>query len=369
MYKLLPALCLIFCFSAFSQKEDVFDPLKDGKKISFVAIPVINYNKSFGASIGAFASGFYHAQKNDTISPLSTSSLFGMGTTNKTWFAGQVNKFYLNQDKLRIKTFVGAGSINFQTFAEFPPFFDNIPIDGIIGTDDDGVFVDYITDLWAAYVEALFRIRDNVYLGGQLVYSHTFTEFDLPLSPTEQIDQFGFGISFELDSRDSQFSPRLGKHSEISTLTFLEDLGSTNSYTRINLTYNHYFPLQERNTILARFYSDISVGDVPFSGQNVVGRDDLRGYSSGKYRADQVYAVQTEYRKWFAERWGYVAFGGIATAVDSVGDMRFDSLLPAVGAGMRFLAIPKSKISIGLDVAVGKDDWGIYFRINEAFTR
>jgi len=26
-------------------------------------------------------------------------------------------------------------------------------------------------------------------------------------------------------------------------------------------------------------------------------------------------------------------------------------------------------MSIGMDVAVGKDDWGLYFRIGEAFTR
>ena len=368
MNKYTLALSFLCCLSLFSQEDDTGYELEDGKKVGFVAIPMITYNNSFGTSIGALASAFYNVQEKDSISPLSSSSVFGMGTTNKTWFAGQVNKFYLNEDKIRLKTFVGAGRINFQTFLEFPPFFDFFPGD-LIGTDDDGVFIDYTTDLWAVYAETLFRLKEKVYLGGQLVYSHTYTEFDLPFNPTEEINQFGFGIAFEYDSRDHQFSPLSGKHSEVSTLTFLEELGSTNSYTRINLTYNHYFPLQERNTILARFYSDISVGDVPFSGQNVVGRDDLRGYSNGKYRANQVYAVQTEYRKWFSERWGYVAFGGIATAVDSVGDMRFDGLLPAVGAGMRFLAIPKSKISIGMDIAVGKDDWGLYFRINEAFTR
>ncbi len=31
--------------------------------------------------------------------------------------------------------------------------------------------------------------------------------------------------------------------------------------------------------------------------------------------------------------------------------------------------IPSSTSSIGMDVAVGKDDWGLYFRIGEAFTR
>jgi hypothetical protein len=33
------------------------------------------------------------------------------------------------------------------------------------------------------------------------------------------------------------------------------------------------------------------------------------------------------------------------------------------------MAIPSSKISVGIDVAAGKDDWGVYFRIGEAFGR
>ncbi len=58
-----------------------------------------------------------------------------------------------------------------------------------------------------------------------------------------------------------------------------------------------------------------------------------------------------------------------ATAINDTSDLSFDNLLPAVGGGIRFLAIPSSNISIGMDVAVGKDDWGLYFRIGEAFTR
>ncbi len=33
------------------------------------------------------------------------------------------------------------------------------------------------------------------------------------------------------------------------------------------------------------------------------------------------------------------------------------------------MAIPKSRITVGVDVAAGKGDWGVYFRILEAFTR
>jgi len=47
--------------------------------------------------------------------------------------------------------------------------------------------------------------------------------------------------------------------------------------------------------------------------------------------------------------------------------LSFSGLLPGAGAGIRFMAIESEKINIGIDVAVGKDDWGLYFRIGEAF--
>lgn len=363
--------CLLIFFVSifgFSQTAGNNDSIKKEKKVRLVGIPLINYSNSFGASFGAFGSGFYRFKQKDTISPLSTSSLISTYSTNDTWFAGQINKFYLKEDKLRIKVGFGLGSVNFQTYVAWPGLPDIPPI---IPPEQisEGNFVDYNTTFQFAVVEVLKSVRKNLYVGGRIVYSHSKTEFESELIPKEELNQFGFGLSTELDSRNSQFAPTKGKHSNIKTLSFFEGIGSTNSYTRINLVYNHYFPIKERNTLLARFYSDISVGDVPFAGQNVVGRDDLRGYSNGKYRGEQVYAVQSEYRKWFREKWGYVAFGGLASAIDNSKDVNINNILPAAGVGIRFLAIPKANINIGMDVAVGKDDWGLYFRIGEAFTR
>ncbi len=61
-----------------------------------------------------------------------------------------------------------------------------------------------------------------------------------------------------------------------------------------------------------------------------------------------------------------VAFAGVAVATD---DRHGSGLLPAAGAGLRFKMIPSRNINVGIDGAIGKDDWGIYFRIGEAFSR
>jgi hypothetical protein len=370
--KSLALIFIIFPLLIFSQEpvRDTVNSVKTAKKVKKIIIPTLTYNNSFKAIIGFMASGFYKLNASDTISPESSSTLIGAYTTNDTWYGVQANKFYIKEDKFRSKLVGGFGSVNFQTFIDWSDIIGGLP-PGIIPVPppEDGVFVEYNTKFQFVYLDFLARVYKKLYVGANLVYSHALTEFDAPGIPDEEVNLFGFGFTSEYDTRSNQFMPLSGFNGKFSTMSFLESLGSSSNYTNINMEYNKYFPQGERNTIVLRAYGQAAIGDVPFAGQNVVGRDDLRGYSNGKYRANQVYDIQSEYRHWFAKRWGYVAFGGVATAINDSSDLSFDNLLPAVGGGIRFLAIPSSNISVGMDVAVGKDDWGLYFRIGEAFTR
>src|SRR6478736_5945520 len=81
---------------------------------------------------------------------------------------------------------------------------------------------------------------------------------------------------------------------------------------------------------------------------------DIRGYSQGQYRNDQVYTLQAEYRWNFYKRWSMVAFAGVASAVEKLADIPDNDLLPGVGAGIRFKMLPNEKINIGIDGAKGK---------------
>jgi outer membrane translocation and assembly module TamA len=78
-----------------------------------------------------------------------------------------------------------------------------------------------------------------------------------------------------------------------------------------------------------------------------------------------VYAAQAEYRRQLAGRIGGVAFAGLALAVDE--NNKASPVLPGAGVGARFMALPDYQVNVGIDVAVGRDDWGSYFRIGEAF--
>ncbi len=365
-------ILLLFSVSIFSQKKEVEkakDSVKSNKRVKTTFIPMLTYNNSFGLTFGVMAAGYYKLNENDKISPLSRSSVMFSYSLNNTWFLVLPNKFYFKEDKFRAKAIIGTGSMNFQTYFDWADNIDNFPGVVLPEPDEEDIFVDYNNAFQFVLLDLTTKVFDQLYVGGKIIYSHSLVKFDSELKPDDEENLFGFGLSSEYDIRDSQTRPLSGFNAKFNTAHFLESLGSTSNYSNINFEYNKYFPLQDKNTVLVRTVGKIAIGDVPFSGKNVVGRDDLRGYSNGKFRANQVYDVQSEYRHWFNDKWGFVAFGGVATAVDKISDFKFGNLLPAAGAGIRFLAIPSANVSIGIDAAIGKDDWGLYFRIGEVFTR
>ena len=137
---------------------------------------------------------------------------------------------------------------------------------------------------------------------------------------------------------------------------------------KIKPEYNQYFPTRAgKDVIAARFSGSFGLGEIPFEQQVTIGGKDIRGYSEGKYRGDGLVALQGEYRYNFNPRMGLVGFAGLATIYGSE-TTDFDwRIYPAGGVGYRYRAFKEVKFNIGLDAALGKDDWGIYFRIGEAF--
>jgi len=336
-----------------------------GKKVDYAFIPMLSYNNSFGGQIGLMANGFFDIDKADTISPASMVGGFGFYFTNKTFFTGLINKNYFGEDKWRTKSVLVYGNIEFQTYLDLPGF-----VGPITGFDNDGIFVDYNTKIALVYFSGIREIIRHWYGGVQVSYSKSVTDFitgEIPI-PTETEHLFGFGLVSEYDTRDNVMNPYFGMNAKLGTTSYLESLGSSSQYHRIELELNKYFNLNKKSVILGRIYGIASMGDVPFSGQNVVGRDDMRGYSNGRYRANQVYNIQTEYRWNFYKKWGMVAFGGLGVATDDFKGKNYSGILPSIGTGIRFKAIESRNINIGVDVAKGKNDWGLYFRIGESFT-
>ena len=58
---------------------------------------------------------------------------------------------------------------------------------------------------------------------------------------------------------------------------------------------------------------------------------------------------------------------GVGSVANSFGSFNSDSLLPSIGAGVRYMASKKYRVNVSMDYAVGRDFHGLYFYIGEAF--
>jgi len=357
---LLYALILLpsVLYSQESDMESIEDVAADSsetsesKRVQFAAIPMINYDPSFEWNLAALANGFFRVSPADTVSPLSMAGAMVGYTTNGTWYWSLYTKLYFDEDNYRATAAYGDASVNFQYYDELM-----------------GSFIDYNSVHDGFLLELQRRVYNRWYLGVRYVGLKTKTRYEIEGQagdPTRQnMNYLGFVVSH--DTRDIIYNPHHGNYMNFRTGHYRDAWGSDYIYDKYEFDFTKFFFINEQQVVAARCAALVATGDVPFEGQYVVGRDDIRGYTDGRHRGNQLYDLQGEYRWNVQGKWGVVAFGGIATAVDNPEEITWSGLLPGAGAGVRYMAIPSEQINIGIDVAVGKNDWGIYFRIGEVY--
>jgi outer membrane protein assembly factor BamA len=320
-------------------------------KSKFMPLPYVNYDRSLGFTIGAIPMLMFNPSEKDTLSPSSLVGALGAWTTGKSWFVMGFGMFYLNEDRWRISTAGGLGAVNFQ-------FYLDHPIGGWIPYQSEA-------DFFMLKVER--KLYESLYGGISYVYADVITSSEnLPV--TDSLTLHGLGLSMSLDKRSNPYYPRKGYQLSLEYNTFPGFLGNKNISQKIELTHNHFFPVRQNKDVLAgRLHLGLGLGDLGFNQQFIVRGPDIRGYAMGGYRGNQILAVQGEYRWNFHHRWGAVGFAGVATVFNTINESDNGKLLPGIGTGIRFRAFPENNFSVGLDVAAGIDDWGIYFQIGEAF--
>jgi hypothetical protein len=339
-------LLILLCVDAYSQRQ------KHLEKPKLMGIPIIGYNKSFGWKFGAFGAVYYPINKKDTISPPSMSGAGAMITTNGTWCAFGFTSMYYKEDLWRTQIAVGHSNQNFQFFNE--------------NFGSGGSFMAYNTVADFVYAEQMINVYKRWYTGLDATWFNVNTTVDAPI-PTQVRNYVAMGIPLTQDSRDNVQNPSSGSFANCRLNRFSKALGSYSEYTKLDLDVSKYFGKSPKKVFACKASVSTALGTVPFEAQTVVGGRVLRGYSDGKYRGDQVYALQGEYRWNFYKRLGAVFFGGVATPVTEGTQWDASYILPAAGTGIRYMMIEEIRANIGFDIALGKQDYGIYIRFAEAF--
>jgi outer membrane translocation and assembly module TamA len=178
----------------------------------------------------------------------------------------------------------------------------------------------------------------------------------------------GFGVVFNLDSRDIVEAPTTGHFLQLNARFASEILGSTASFNKFIVDLRTYLPVGEKSLVALQAYSENTFGDIPFQALAWFGGGErARGYFRGRFIDDHQYVIQAEYRLKFHPRWtaaGFVLMGEVANLPgDFLNDVK-----PSAGGGIRFKLTKDQNTLLRLDVAAGKDgSSGVYFGVNEAF--
>lgn len=325
-----------------------------------VIAPIPGRSPQLGWQLTLAVGYFLDSDEEDDESSPSILGGFAMTAENGSYAYGGGAYMHLLDDKLRVKAGAAYMDLRYRFY-------------GIGEQNNLGISIDILQEMPLYFATATWRVWKNLYVGLGYTSGTVNTKIRLVIpdpqlvNPLGDLDIGAWMIPIEWDSRDHEQFPREGWKIDGRVMLYSESSGSDFDAETYKVAFNHYRPMREQDVLATRLLLRYTGGDAPFFLLSTFGGStDLRGYPSGRYRDDMMYALQTEYRWQFSERWIFTGFAGFGEVAESLGDFG-DNFLPAAGLGVRFVLSKKHRVGLSFDVARGKDGTEYYFGVGEAF--
>ena len=350
-------LAALFCLPLETAAEDVIKGAQKSK--NYAVAPIVVSNPAIGTGAGATGMFFYDVGSDRDAQPRSSVQLVGAYTHTDSYFVGLMNSLHALKDQVRSKAGLFHATINNEY------------------RDPLGGEADFSTDVLAAFAQVTYRIKGDWFLGIQGIVSDVQYRPDTPQDGdyldrigAEDTTSGGIGPVVSYDSRDNIHYPRSGTLAEAKGFYKPSSWGNEADYAVGDMAINHFVQLTDNNVLALRLYGRTGTDGTPYSDKSRLGQgSDLRGFKSGEISGRTLLSGQVEHRWQLTDRWGVVAFGGLAKLWDDdLKDLITEDLYYSVGAGIRFMINTDQKINFRIDAAVGNgDNKGIYVGIREAF--
>lgn len=345
--------------------DDANTSLNPFKKLSsiwpedLVLAPIPAYSDQLGWSLTLAGAYFLSiGEKNADVLPSAIGG-FVAGAENGSDAYGAGTHLRLRGDKLRIKAIAARADIRYRFYG--------------IGNSNSDLDIDILQKGPLYRLSASWNVWKKLYVGLGYRYGSVDTRIQIredpppDLGPVYDVNLGAIAIPIQIDSRDHDNFPRSGWLISADTLLYRESVGSDFEGEVYRLSANHYHPMRDEDVLASRVVLRSAGEDVPFFLLSTFGGGtDLRGYPSGRYRDHRMYAVQTEYRWKFNNRWIFTGFVGVGEVAEQFTEFG-RNFLPAGGVGARFVLSEKHKVGLSVDVATGKDGTEFYFGVGEAF--
>jgi outer membrane protein assembly factor BamA len=331
----------------------------------FVVAPIPISSPALGSGVVPVAGYIFPLRPSDKVSPPSLVGAAGLITNNGSRAFAVGGQLFMKEDTYRATAAFFQGNLNYNLYG----------IGAVAG--NAGLKLPLTQDGSAFLGEAMRRITWKFFVGPSVVTGHSVVtvrpggSMTVPVPPDIGLHTSltAVGFTVKRDTRPNRFYPTTGTDFEFDAHFFAEAFGSKYSFQSYRTMFNKYRSLTKKQVLAFNSYFCATGGQPPFYGNCIYGtQNELRGYEAGRYLDAFMVATQLEYRLVLPWRFGLTAFGGIGGVAPGARQFfRSAALLPAGGAGVRFMLSKNQHVNLRADLAAGKNEHTFSMGVGEAF--
>ena len=336
------------------QKLDLSDYLINMH--GFVPWPVIISEPSLGSFGLAMALVFISpkktAKKGEQFHFPDITGVAGMWTLNNTWGVGGLRQGSFPKIGMRYNIVAAYADININFYRNFTHLGEKevlFKLKTILGVLDVS--------------ENLFR--NKLFAGLNYTFSNITTSTEFENIPDSMFNQKPgmtknsglLGLYLEWDSRNTIFTPDKGIRTKASFGIGRNWTISDFDYEKSEVFINGFFrPVKWWVCGLRADWQWVG-GNAPFYLLPYI---KMRGIGAMVYQGDQVLQLETEQRFDVTLRWSVLGFAGVGKTFSSSRYLDDPTWHVAGGAGFRYLLSRIFRMRMGVDLAVGPDQFAYY---------
>jgi uncharacterized protein (DUF2141 family) len=334
-------------------------------KNSWVLAPFLGYTPESKLLFGMNAARLFKFKGADSSGRISLADVFAIYTIQKQTIIEQNYTIFSNHDRWM--------DHGYSKYLKFPQYYFGV---GNHLPSSNKELISY-EEIKLEHV-LLRKIAKGMFAGGGFRYVNIYnlTQPAGGILETQQPPGYkgsrsvGLTIAFSSDTRDNIYNSFKGHLIKLRYNMHGKALGGQYKFQFLEVDLRKFITIfRSRQDVLAfQLYSQITTGNTPWNEMGTLGNDMImRGYYSGRYRDNNLFAVQAEYRLYLTRSFGLVSFVGFGDVAGKLSSYDLADFKPSYGAGLRFRIDNKEKLNLRFDYGFGHNTHNLYITVTEAF--
>jgi len=300
---------------------------------------------------------------NDSLTKKSNTQSYLSYTINKQFAFENDYQIWLAKNK-----YYFTGSFD---YSRFPQYYYGI---GNSTKQSDKIMFRY--DLLKIQTKSLIKIAGIIYGGVSFQYQNVFNQ-DIELMSNSMCAEIygskgfvskGIGPIIIVDKRDNPLNPAKGFYVEASYLDYKNLLVNKHMFSSLLIDLRKFNTLFGKLISNSSFFLNTNDGMVPYRLMaEIGGARFLRGYYRGRFRDNNMFALQQEFRMPVYKMFGLAVFGGIGNVASKPKLLLSNEIHYDFGIGLRIRVNKKENANLRIDYGITKDSQGLYVVFAEAF--